>query len=45
MESGGEGANKESDDDSNWAKYDFLKKTDNVESKGTVKLRKLKKIW
>ena len=43
LESGGEGANKESDDDSNWAKYDFLKKTDNVESKGTVKLRKLKK--
>ena len=43
LESGGDSSNKESDDDENWAKYDFKQKSDNVEPNGTVKERKLKR--
>lgn len=41
LESGGDGRNRESNNDDNIAKYDFLKKSDNIEADGTVTKRKL----
>lgn len=43
LESVGDSSNRESEDDSNFNKYDFDKKSDNVEPNGTIKKTKFKR--